>query len=133
MGVALWIGPVIVAAAIAGLINVAAWFVTFRQTRRLEQERRSERVTDVQTALLAEVRSDLRNLKEIDVKANVAAITRMLEAAPTDRPYTPFVPRDSGTLVFSAIVGEIATWSPTSPRIFAPTILRPSRQIASLQ
>jgi hypothetical protein len=105
---ALWIGPVIVAAAIAGLINVAGWFVTFRHTRRLEQERRAEKVTDVQTALLAEIRSDLRNLRDIDVSGNVADIAQMLRAAPPDQPYTPFVPRDSGTPVFSAIVGEIA-------------------------
>ena len=108
MDAALWIGPVIVAAVIAGLINVADWFVTFRHTPRLEQERRAEKVTDVQTALLAEIRSDLRNLRDIDVTGNVADIARMLREAPPDQPYTAFVPRDSGTPVFSAIIGEIA-------------------------
>jgi len=107
MGAALWIGPVIVAAVIAGLINVAGWFVTLRHTRRLEQERRAEKVTDTQTAILAEIRSDLTTLN-IDVAKEVAATRERLAAAPDDKPYTPFVPKDSGAIVFSAIVSEIA-------------------------
>jgi hypothetical protein len=35
---------------VAGLVNIAGWFVTFRQARRLERERRAERVIDIQNA-----------------------------------------------------------------------------------
>jgi hypothetical protein len=105
---ALWIGPAILAAAIAGLINIIGWFVTFRQTRRLGRERRAEKVTDVQTALLAEIRSDLQNLRTIHVEEEVEKIRQRLQQASDDTPYTPFVPKDSGTPIFSAIVEDIA-------------------------
>ena len=106
---ALWIGPAIVAAVIAGLINALGWFVTFRQARRLEQQRRSEKVTDIQSALLAEIRSDLQNLAMIDADRQVSALRERLSgSAALGSLYTPFVPRDSGAPIFSAIVGEIS-------------------------
>ena len=120
MGAALWIGPVIVAAVIAGLINVVGWFVTLRHTRRLEQERRAEKVTDTQTAILAEIRSDLTTLN-IDVAKEVAATRERLAAAPDDKPYTPFVPKDSGAIVFSAIVSEIAVLRVSSTQSYCTT------------
>lgn len=108
MDPALWIGPAIVAAVIAGLINVAGWFVTSRQTLRLERVRRAERVIDTQTALLAEIRSDLQNFLGLNVDDEIAAIERKLKAAPPAEPYVPFVPRDSGSAVFTAIVPTIS-------------------------
>jgi hypothetical protein len=117
---ALWIGPAIVAAFIAGLINVAGWFVTFRQTRRLERDRRTEKVIDVQTALLAEIRSDLITLQGIDASEEVEATRKKLEAAPEGQPYTPFVPKDSGAPIFAAIVTDI-TVLPTD--VIDPVVL----------
>jgi hypothetical protein len=104
----LWIGPAIVAAVIAGLINVAGWFVTFRHARRLERERRAEKVTDTQTAILAEIRSDLQNLKDINVADEIAAVAERLATSATGEPYTPFVPRSSGSPIFSAMVDDVA-------------------------
>ncbi|MGH6925665.1 MAG: hypothetical protein ACRED5_18205 [Propylenella sp.] len=104
---ALWVGPAIIAAAIAGLINVAGWFVTLRNARRLELERRAEKVIDTHTAILAEIRSDLTTLDKIDATAEVEATRQRLMSAPLDHPYTPFVPKDSGAPIFSAIVTDI--------------------------
>lgn len=40
----LWVGPVIVAAIVSGLVSAAGWFVTSWQTIRLEERRRREKV-----------------------------------------------------------------------------------------
>jgi hypothetical protein len=38
----LWVGPVIIAAAVSAPVSVAGWFVTFQQSMRMEQRRRDE-------------------------------------------------------------------------------------------
>ena len=117
---ALWVGPAIVAAIIAGLISVAGWFVTFRQARRIEQERRAEKVIDIQTALLAEIRSDLHNLEDFNLAEKLAVLRDNLERAAGPSPYTPFVPKDSGAPIFLAIIGQISVL-PT--RTIGPVVL----------
>ena len=121
MELALWVGPAIVAAVIAALINVAGWFITFRQTREIEKDRRSEKVVDTQTALLAEIRSDLKILEDIDFTAEFSATRLKLTSTVAIDAYTPFVPKDSGTPIFSAIVREIAVL-PTD--VIDPIVLR---------
>ena len=78
----LWRGPVIVAALVSGLVSMAGWLVTFRQSVRLEQMRRNERAHDYQVALCAEIESDLLALKVIDRSSYVAEISRRYETEP---------------------------------------------------
>lgn len=108
MSLDLWIGPVILAAVISGLINVAGWVITFRQARRLERDRREEKVIDLQSALLAEIRSDLQALRDVDFDRDLAELSARLRAPAEDGSYTPFVPRESDSPIFSAIVQDIA-------------------------
>ena len=50
-----WIGPAIIAAVIAALINVAGWFVTGQREVRRDRRRRRERFEDLQISLRAEI------------------------------------------------------------------------------
>lgn len=90
---------------IAALVNVAGWWVTFRNNHRLEQLRRDEKVRDFQIALRAEIASELQNLDTADVlEAHLAKITERYE---TVKDYSVHVPHMAPNLVFDAILGEI--------------------------
>jgi len=99
-----WIGPAILAAVIAGLVNVAGWFVTFQSTRRLEQMRRREKVRDFQIALRAEIRSELRNLGSYDIQVQLSHVRKKYDTQPG---YAVTVPRPADAVVFQALVGDI--------------------------
>jgi ribonuclease HII len=101
-----WIGPVIIAAAIAGAINVVGWFVTFRNSRRLEQAKREEKIIDVQTALLAEIRSDYASLEHIDVSAIMVSLEEKFSK--TENGYLPLIPRDAGNPIFQSVVSDVS-------------------------
>jgi hypothetical protein len=112
-----WIGPALLAAVIAGLVNVAGWFVTFQSTRRLDQARRREKIRDFQIALRAEIRSELRNLGSYDVQQQLSRIRGLYETRPD---YTVTVPQPAASVVFSALVGEIQI---LPARVIDPVIL----------
>ncbi|MBE7183335.1 MAG: hypothetical protein INR68_02870 [Methylobacterium mesophilicum] len=99
-----WITPAIIAALIAGLVNVAGWFVTYQRERRLEIARREEKVRDYITALRAEIRCHNFRWTEAEAAEHLAAITARIEGASS---YTPFVPRDAGNKIYDAIANEI--------------------------
>ena len=101
-----WIGPVVAASVISSLITVLGWIVNWRITRRREGERRQERIIDVQTALLAEIRSTAHTLGQHDRETVMAEVKRKLEQPGSG--YTPFVPREPESPVFDAVIGEIS-------------------------
>lgn len=100
----LWIGPVIVAAAVSALVSVAGWFVTFQQSVRLEKLRRTERVHDFQVALRAEIASDRLALIVIDHEAYLDEIRARYDADPS---YSVVVPHSASNTIFASIVKEI--------------------------
>jgi hypothetical protein len=102
---ALWIGPVIVAAAISSLVTVIGWFVSHQTERRSDAARRQEKIRDVQTALLAEIAGNRAQFAEIDLDAHAAEVQARLLQEPD---YTPLVPRDAGALVFDAVLADIS-------------------------
>lgn len=104
MPIELWLGPVILAAIVSGLVNAAGWFVTFRQSRRLEQMRRDEKVHDFQVALRAEITSDLLSTNVFD-RAELLLTVR--EKYRSEAGYIVLVPRLATNVVFEAIVEEI--------------------------
>ena len=95
--------------ALVGLLGVVLGVVLSNSAARvLDTMRRRERVRDVQTALRAEIRSDLNRLSIIDPAEHLDAVVERIggsELTPTS--YTPFVPRESDSVVFDAIVSEI--------------------------
>jgi hypothetical protein len=95
-----WLGPTLISAIVVAL----GWFVSHRNhVSRLRAER-TERVTDVQTALRAEIRSNLHRAREVDLSAHVAQIAANIRESPQ---YTPFVPKVSNTFVYDVLVTDI--------------------------
>ena len=99
-----WIGPAIVAAVISSSVTIAGWFVAHERDRRTEAARRQEKIRDVQTALLAEISSNISRFARIDL---VEAAADKRDRILSDPGYTHFVPRDASTVVFDALPKEI--------------------------
>jgi hypothetical protein len=97
----------LIAAIVSAALTVLGWLVSHSSEKRLEIRRREEKIVDVQTALLAEIESNLIRYGETDLDAHLAEITkRILKPARGSR-YTPFIPRDSTEIVFEAMLPEI--------------------------
>lgn len=100
--IAAWIGPAIVAAVISALVTGMGWFVSERQAVKREAGRRRERVIDMQTALLAEIRASRYRLE------NLSDHGAMIDQVMADQEgYSPFVPKQVSPALFTAIVAEI--------------------------
>lgn len=99
----LWIGPVIVAAAISSVVTAVGWYVTHVRETRLEAARRRDRVRDLQTALRAEIRSHRHRLQTADDAEATAATLAWI----TTDGFTPFVPRGTPPFVFDATVRDL--------------------------
>jgi type II secretory pathway pseudopilin PulG len=70
----------------------------------LEARARSERVRDIQTALRAEIRSHRQSLELfLDEQRGADSVNQILSEAG----FSPFVPREIGSFVFDAIIGDI--------------------------
>jgi hypothetical protein len=102
-----WIESAFIAAVISSLVTVAGWYISLRHERRREAERREERIWDYQTALLADIRSTSSQFAIVDLDQHLEEVTGHIESAPDDRPYTPFVPRAPGSLIWSSIAQEV--------------------------
>jgi hypothetical protein len=94
----------LVAAAVSGAVTALGWFATHWSEKSLEGVRRAERVIDVQTALLAEIESNLKRYQEFDLDAHGAQMTRQMKQKAG---FTPFVPRYVSEVVFEAMIAEI--------------------------
>ncbi|WP_026380907.1 hypothetical protein [Afifella pfennigii] len=107
MEVELLIGPAIVAAFISALVTIVSWIVSNRRERRLEAERRAERVRDVQSALLADIRSYRHRYFDTDLDAHLAKVVGQMQAATQEQPFTPFVPRENRSLVWASVARDV--------------------------
>ncbi|WP_374636341.1 hypothetical protein [Paracoccus sp. (in: a-proteobacteria)] len=92
----------LVTALVGGGVVAAGWFWTHALSRRRDKLLRSERINDIQRALLAEIR------------AHVVALERQSDAdgwrdmAPiSDEDYLPILPHDANDRIFRAIVEEV--------------------------
>jgi len=103
--VSAWIGPAIIAAVISAIVTAFGWYVSHLSNRRLEVARRRERVSDVQIAIRAEIRSHRVWLQSFDSEHLSGDTAEKIRQA-VDPPYTPFVPREIETFVFNAVVGR---------------------------
>lgn len=100
-----WLGPALVAALVSGLITALGWFVSFILGTRQEMRRRQERVTDVQTALAAEIRSFFARSQHLDIREHGKNMESWILA--DGQQNTPFVPQEPDFPVFRAIAAEI--------------------------
>jgi hypothetical protein len=103
-----WIRPAIIAAVISSLVTALGWYVAHLQDVRKETARWRERIADVQTALLAEIRANRHRLSQIDLRTHAELFAERIKAGGAEgRAFTPFVPREVPTFVFDALVAEI--------------------------
>ncbi|BDA85874.1 hypothetical protein Sa4125_34160 [Aureimonas sp. SA4125] len=100
-----WVGPAVTATLISSLIAALGWYVSWRTATGLDGRRRSERVLDVQTALLAEIGSIVHHLEQYDSVDILTAVTNRLQ---TDETYTPFISKEVGSPLYNSIAGEIS-------------------------
>ena len=99
-----WVGPAIVAAVISGLVSVVLVQLNFRQSRRIEQIRRDEKIRDFQIALRAEIRAELLNLEQYEIETHRNEVRGRYER---DNGYSVSVARPVRQAVFEALVGDI--------------------------
>lgn len=97
-----WLHPTVQAATVAGLVALVGWWVSAWQNRRRDARQRTERVEDVQRALLAEIRANHATVDRDDF----ADAHRLLLAA-LDRGERPLPPTEANDQVFRAIIDDI--------------------------
>jgi hypothetical protein len=102
-----WIGSAVIAVVISSIVTMAGWYATHRGERLMESARRQERIQDIQTALLADIRSTGHRFRQIDLDSHLAYIVTQIESAPAGRDYTPFVPGEPGSLLWSSVAHEV--------------------------
>ncbi len=101
------IDTVVIAAIVSAAVTALGWIASHWSETRLEAKRRDEKIVDVQTALLAEIESNLTRYAEVDLDDHVADMTRRILRKSTGRTFTPFVPRDAPDIVFEAALPDI--------------------------
>lgn len=103
-----FIGPALVAAAIAALVTMIGWYVAYQRERRLENGRRAERIRDCKIALRAEISCHVPRWIMQDETGHVEEMAKQIMAgADKTPPFTPFVPKETANPAFETIVGEI--------------------------
>jgi hypothetical protein len=100
-----WVGPVIIAALVSGLVSVFGWSVAYRQSLELEQRRRQEKIHDFLIALRAEIRGELKDLNDFNQTDEM--LTRIRENYDRNKDYSVTVPSVTPHVVFEAIVSNI--------------------------
>jgi len=102
-----WIGPAIVAAVIAALINVLGWFVTGQREVRRDRRRRRERREDLQIALRAEIQHymDILSNPGFNLRDVWAEVVGQMEM---DEEYAPVVPSERNDTVFKTVLTDIS-------------------------
>ena len=98
-----WIGPAVVATAVSAAVTVIGWYVSHQREGSAELRRRQERVSDVQTALRAEIRSYRARAAAVDLDAHGAEMERRIRAGD----FTPFVPKEPEFFIYASIAKEI--------------------------
>ncbi len=97
----------LIAAIVSAAVTAFGWFASHWSERQLETQRREEKIVDVQTALLAEIESNLTRYAEIDLDEHARKMTRRILAKSRGPRFTPFVPRYATEIVFEAMIADI--------------------------
>ena len=97
----------IIAAIVSAAVTALGWFASHWSEQRLETQRRIERIVDVQTALLAEIESNLTRYEEIDLDKHTTDMVRRITGKAQGKNFTPFVPRYATEIIFEAMLADI--------------------------
>ena len=97
----------LIAAIVSAAVTALGWFASHWSEQRLETQRRIEKIVDVQTALLAEIESNLTRYEEIDLDKHTADMVARIIRKSGGKAFTPFVPRYATEIVFEAMLADI--------------------------
>ncbi len=97
----------VVAAIVSAAVTALGWFASHWSEKRLDTQRRIEKIVDVQTALLAEIESNLTRYEEIDLDRHTTQMVGRIMQKSKGRNFTPFVPRYATEIVFEAMLADI--------------------------
>lgn len=99
-----WVDSALIATVVSALITIGSWVVAHWSSNRIDEKRRIEKIVDIETALEAEIRSNLLRFEATDLDRHLDEIVSKMRASAG---FTPFVPRYASIVIFEAIVGEI--------------------------
>ena len=103
-----WIGAAVTASLVSGLVTAAGWWATHRNSLRLDELRRVEKIRDYKSALAAEIVSNLDRFSNVDLAAHRDDIAARITAGrPDGGAFSPFVPRYASTFVFDRLLSDI--------------------------
>jgi hypothetical protein len=102
-----WIQSAVIAVVISSLVTIAGWYATHRSERLLESARRQGKITDIQTALLADIRSTSHRFQLVEHDRHLDKVMRRIRNGQTDAGFTPFVPREPGSLLWPSVASEV--------------------------
>ncbi len=99
-----YLSPQAQQALIAGLFLAASWWVVALQNRRRDARNRAERISDIQRAILAEIRAHVVALEHqrLDLRDAHDAARRIREDG-----FIQMLPDTSNDRIFSAIIEEV--------------------------
>ena len=99
-----WLNPTVQAALVAATVAVGGWVYNGRQNRRLATQLRTERVDDIQRAVLAEIRAHVVALENQRLSPEARQdLTRRLRQGG----YVPALPTEANDRIFRAITAEV--------------------------
>jgi hypothetical protein len=102
-----FLNTALLAALVSATVTALGWLATHWSERRLEGQRRNEKIIDVQWALLAEIESNLKRYEEIDLDKHKAEMIGLINGGKGRVAFTPFVPRYPSEIVFEAMISDI--------------------------
>lgn len=97
----------ILAAIVSAAVTALGWYASHWSQQRLDDKRRIEKIVDVQTALLAEIESNLTRFDEIDLDKHADQMVGRIMQKASRASFTPFVPRYATEIIFEAMLADI--------------------------
>jgi hypothetical protein len=97
----------LIAAIVSAAVTAFGWIASHWSERRLEAQRREEKIVDVQWALLAEIESNLQRYSEVDLDTHESEMRRSILSGHGRTRFTPFVPRYATEIIFEAFIPDI--------------------------
>ena len=91
---------------VTGLVALGTWLGTQWIQRRRERAARREKVADIETALLAEIRSYRHGYASVDWEQHLRDVMARMESD-GGRAFVPFVPKEPDSQLWSSVAREV--------------------------
>ncbi|AZY94160.1 MULTISPECIES: hypothetical protein [Paracoccus] len=99
-----WLSPQLQQAVVTGLFVAIGWIVVASQTRRRDATLRRARETDLQRALLAEIRAHVFALEQqVPSPQDAALLVSRIESGD----FVPTLPQQANDRIFAAVISDI--------------------------